>query len=119
DAKYNSFGLVRDMLATIDVVANFQADQARDTGKMVAQNKCLLLTGEGSSRIFPAKNALATGRRMNWNLALHTDSARQAQEYDLSSWAVFAASNSGKTSEVRSEERRVGKECRSRGERDR
>jgi glucosamine--fructose-6-phosphate aminotransferase (isomerizing) len=43
---------------------------------------------------------MATGRRLNWNISLHTDAARQAQEYDLSSWAVFAASNSGKTSEV-------------------
>jgi glucosamine--fructose-6-phosphate aminotransferase (isomerizing) len=31
---------------------------------------------------------------------LHTEAGRQAQEYDLSNWAVFAASNSGKTSEV-------------------
>jgi len=100
DSKYTSFGLVRDMMASVDVVANYQADQARDTGKAIAQLKCLLLTGEGSSRIFPARNAIANARRLNWNIALHTESARQAQEYDLSSWAVFAASNSGKTSEV-------------------
>src|SRR3954469_8613410 len=100
DAKYTQFGLVRDMLATADVVANFSADQAKDTGRALAQVGRLLLTGEGSSRIFPAKNAIANGRRLNWPVALHTESARQAQEYDLSNWAVFAASNSGKTSEV-------------------
>ena len=54
----------------------------------------------GSSRIFPAKNAISTARRLNYPLALHTDAGRQAQEYDLSNWAVFAAANSGKTSEV-------------------
>src|SRR5205809_1164806 len=100
DAKYNKFGLVRDMMASVDVVANFAADQAKDTGRMLAQLKCLLLTGEGSSRIFPAKNAIANARRLNWPIQLHTESARQAQEYDLSSWPVFAASNSGKTAEV-------------------
>jgi len=102
DGKYTQFGLVRDMLATADVVANFSAaaDQAKDTGRAIAQVGRLLLTGEGSSRIFPAKNVIANARRMNWPITLHTEAGRQAQEYDLSNWAVFAASNSGKTSEV-------------------
>ena len=100
DSKYNAFGLVRDMLATADVVANFAADQAKDTGRAIAQVGRLLLTGEGSSRIFPAKNAIANARRLNWPITLCTEAGRQAQEYDLSNWAVFAASNSGKTSEV-------------------
>jgi glucosamine--fructose-6-phosphate aminotransferase (isomerizing) len=100
DSKYNQFGLVRDMLATADVVANFSADQAKETGRAIAQVGRLLLTGEGSSRIFPAKNAIANARHLNWPITLHTEAGRQAQEYDLSNWAVFAASNSGKTSEV-------------------
>src|SRR4051812_21825300 len=100
DSKYNQFGLVRDMLATADVVANFTADQAKDTGRSIAQLGRLLLTGEGSSRIFPAKNVIANARRLNWPITLHTEAARQAQEYDLSNWGVFAASNSGKTSEL-------------------
>src|SRR5439155_12931120 len=100
DARYNRFGLVRDMMAGVDVVANFVADQAKETGRSIAQVGRLLLSGEGSSRIFPAKHAIATARRMNWPITLHTESARQAQEYDLSNWPVFAVSNSGKTSEV-------------------
>lgn len=100
DSKYSQFGLVKDMLATVDVIASFAADQAKETAKQLAQVGRLLLTGEGSSRIFPAKNAIATARRLNWPITLHTEGARQAQEYDLSNWAVFAASNSGKTSEV-------------------
>ena len=100
ESKYSQFGLVKDMLATVDVVADFSADQAKETAKQIAQVGRLLLTGEGSSRIFPAKNAIANARRMNWPITLHTEAGRQAQEYDLSNWAVFAASNSGKTSEV-------------------
>src|SRR5438067_1717689 len=100
DPKYSAFGLVRDMIATAGVVANFDADQARDTGKAIAKVGRLMLTGEGSSRIFPARNILAAARRLNYPLTVCTEAARQAQEYDLSNWAVFAASNSGKTSEV-------------------
>src|SRR5687767_6210387 len=100
DSKYTQFGLVNDMLATADVIANFNADQAIDTAKKIAQVGKLHLTGEGSSRIFPAKHAIMQARRAGWKLALHTDAGRQSQEYDLRDWAVFAASNSGKTSEV-------------------
>ena len=100
DSKYTSFGLVKDMLATADVIANFNPDQAIDTAKKIAQVSKLHLTGEGSSRIFPAKHAMMQARRAGWRLALHTDAGRQSQEYKLDDWAVFAASNSGKTSEV-------------------
>jgi glucosamine--fructose-6-phosphate aminotransferase (isomerizing) len=100
ESKYNQFGLVRDMLATPEVVTGFVSDQARETGRDIAKVGRLLLTGEGSSRIFPGKNAIANARRLNWPIALHTEAGRQAQEYDLSNWPVFAASNSGKTSEV-------------------
>lgn len=100
DSKYTPFGLVKDMLATADVIANFNPDQAQATAKEIAQVGRLHLTGEGSSRIFPAKHAIMQARRAGWRLALHTDAGRQSQEYDLTDWAVFAASNSGKTSEV-------------------
>jgi len=100
DSRYTSFGLIKDMLATADVIANFGPDQAIDTAKEIAQVGKLHLTGEGSSRIFPAKHAIMQARRAGWKLALHTDAGRQSQEYDLADWAVFAASNSGKTSEV-------------------
>src|SRR5688572_6890493 len=100
DSKYSQFGLVRDMLATPDVIAKFDANQVADTAQRIASVGRLFFTGEGSSRIFPAKHAIMQARRKNLPLTLHTEAGRQAQEYDLSNWAVFAASNSGKTSEV-------------------
>ena len=100
DSKYTQFGLVRDMLATVDVVSSFSADQAKETARAIGQVGRVLMTGEGSSRIFPAKHAIMQARRFNWPITLQTEAGRQAQEYDLSNWAVFAASNSGKTSEV-------------------
>jgi glucosamine--fructose-6-phosphate aminotransferase (isomerizing) len=100
DDKYTQFGLVRDMLATADVVAGFDPEQASDVAEAIARVGRLLMTGEGSSRLFPAKSAMAHALRKGWPLQLVTDAGRQAQEYDLARWAVMALSNSGRTAEV-------------------
>lgn len=100
DAKYGDFGLVRDMMAATDVVESFDTQQTRDVAAQIALTGRLFMTGEGSSRIFPAKQAIWQARRHGLALATHTESARQAQAYDLTGWAVFALSNSGRTAEV-------------------
>jgi len=88
------------MLATATVIAEFNADQATDTSKALAAVDKVFLTGEGSSRLFPAKSIMAHSMRQGWPFQLATDGGRQAQEYDLSQSAVFALSNSGRTAEV-------------------
>lgn len=98
--RYSPFGLVQDMLATPDVIRRFNVHQMADTAKQIAAIGQLFLTGEGSSRIFPAKSAIAHARRQGWPLTLHTEAGRQAREYSLKDWAVFASSNSGRTAEV-------------------
>lgn len=100
DSKYNQFGLVRDMLQTADIIGWFNAAQAEGVARKIAPVGKLFFTGEGSSRIFPSKYAMYLARRNNWPIALHSEAGRQAQEYALDGWAVFAASNSGKTSEI-------------------
>src|SRR5512140_1412354 len=95
--QYTQFGLARDMLAVPAIINDFRPLQAAETACAIAGVGRLLLTGEGSSRIFPAKNAIAHSRRSGWPLQLHTDGGRQSQEYRLSDWAVFALSNSGRT----------------------
>jgi len=100
DDRYAPFGLCRDMLDTPAIVRKFDAGCMTDTAKQIANTGRLLLTGEGSSRIFPAKNAIAHARRVGCDITLHTEAGRQAQEYDLNDWAVFALSNSGRTAEV-------------------
>jgi glucosamine--fructose-6-phosphate aminotransferase (isomerizing) len=72
----------------------------RDTANDVRGAGRLLMTGEGSSRIFPSKSVLAQARRRGWSIELQSEAARQAQEYDLTDWAVMALSNSGRTAEV-------------------
>jgi glucosamine--fructose-6-phosphate aminotransferase (isomerizing) len=97
---YSGFGLVQDMMAAVDVVRSFDPEVVEEIARVIGSNRKLLLTGEGSSRLFPAKNVVAQSRRANWPLWAHTDAGRQAQEYDLADWAVLAMSNSGRTSEV-------------------
>lgn len=99
-STYNRFGLVRDMLAAAELARSFDPDQATDTAAQIASVGRLLLTGEGSSRIFPAKHAVTHARQHGYELTLHTEAARQAPEYRLDDWAVLGVSNSGKTSEV-------------------
>ena len=98
--RYTPFGLVHDMLATPDVIRKFNVHQMAETAQEIAAIGQLLLTGEGSSRIFPAKSAIAYARRQGWPLTLHTEAGRQAREYSFRDWAVFASSNSGRTAEV-------------------
>jgi len=97
---YTKFGLVQDMLAVPDIVRSFDTDRMKSTAEAIAQVGRLLMTGEGSSRLFPAKSVMAAAQRNGWPLWLTTESGLQAQEYDLSRSAVFALSNSGRTAEV-------------------
>lgn len=98
--RYSQFGLTRDMLQTPEIVRNFDATRMVETSRKIADVGRLLMTGEGSSRIFPAKSAIKQARKKGWPIQLHTEAGLQAQQYDLTDWAVFALSNSGRTAEV-------------------
>ncbi len=100
DSKYATFALVREMMDTVGVVKKFDLNQTKGVAKKVKSAGRLLLTGEGSSRIFPAKNAIRKALRWGLDLCISTDGSRQSGEYDLSKFAVFCASNSGRTKEV-------------------
>ncbi len=100
DAKYKDFALVKEMLETPEIMRNFDFAQAKETAAVVQSTGRLFLTGEGSSRIFPAKNMMRAALEMGLPLAIATEGSRQAHEYNLADFAVFAASNSGQTKEV-------------------
>lgn len=100
DKKYSSFALCREMLQTGNVFKNFSADAGTDFVQGIKSKKALFLTGEGSSRIFPAKRAIYASMQAGGNPVILTEGATQALEYDLADFAVFGASNSGKTKEV-------------------
>ena len=100
EERYSRFALVREMMETPEIIAAFDPSGAADAAAIVREVDNLFLTGEGSSRIFPAKNLIYENLKRGgaWHIA--TDGARQAHEYDLRRFAVFAARNSGKTKEV-------------------
>ncbi len=100
DRKYTQYALAREMLETPQVLAKFDFGQAAEAERAIAGMGKVFFTGEGSSRIFPAKHFMTQAMRMGVGICAATDGSRQAGEYDLSGYAVFGASNSGKTKEV-------------------
>ncbi len=100
DPKFARFALVGEMLETPGIIRRFDFAAAGEAAAAIRQTGKLFLTGEGSSRIFPAKNTIYEGLRMGAPLRIVTEGARQAHEYPLSEYAVFGASNSGRTKEV-------------------
>lgn len=99
-APYSQFGLVTDMLQTPSVIRSFDPAVVQPLVEPIRAAGKLFFTGEGSSRLFPAKGAILQSRRQGWPLVLHTEAGRQSQEYPLGDWAVLGMSNSGRTAEV-------------------
>ncbi len=98
--KYAQYALVREMMDTVETVSKFDAHQAQEIVDALRKSQRLYCTGEGSSRIFPAKNAMRKAKRWGMDLNIQTDGSRQSYEYDLSKYTVCCASNSGRTREV-------------------
>lgn len=100
DQNYAQFALVREMMDTVETIKKFDPDCTKQIAEQVKQVKNIYFTGEGSSRIFPAKNSLRKFKRWGMDVNIQTDGSWQSREYDLSKYAVFLASNSGRTKEV-------------------
>ncbi len=100
DRKYADFALVQEMMDTVNTVAKFNPDCSKEVSGLAGKAGKLYFTGEGSSRIFPAKNALRKFKRWGLDINAQTDGSWQSREYDLRNYAVFLASNSGRTKEV-------------------
>jgi glutamine---fructose-6-phosphate transaminase (isomerizing) len=98
--RYKRFALVREMMESSSLVEKFKSDGATDLAvKIKDEEPRFFLTGEGSSRIFPAKRARLAALRRGSDLVPETEGATQALEYQLSGKILSVASNSGKTKE--------------------
>jgi glucosamine--fructose-6-phosphate aminotransferase (isomerizing) len=100
EEKYNRYALVREMMQTPAIVSGFNPGVVAKFADAVKSRKGLFLTGEGSSRIFPAKRAICASLKWDFSRPVTTEGCTQAEEYTLKDFAVFAASNSGQTKEV-------------------
>lgn len=100
DSKYSKFALVREMMETPGIIRAFNPNASERFVKALKAKKGLFLTGEGSSRLFPAKRSIYSSLKKDFLIPIVTEGCTQAREYDLKDYAVFAASNSGQTKEV-------------------
>ncbi|MDO5552190.1 MAG: SIS domain-containing protein [Planctomycetia bacterium] len=106
--KYNRFALVREMLQTADVISHFDFGQTKAAADRIKSQGRVFLTGEGSSRIFPAKSFIYGVMKRGLPIAVGTEGSFQASEYDLADWVVVGASNSGQTKEIVGLMKRLG-----------
>lgn len=53
EKRYSRYALVNEMMESITVVRNFNPAQTAEVASLIQRTGRLLLTGEGSSRIFP------------------------------------------------------------------
>jgi glucosamine--fructose-6-phosphate aminotransferase (isomerizing) len=97
---YTKFAIVSEMLEATEIVRGYDRPVDDDVIGAIREAGRLLLTGEGSSRIFPAKNAIRRAHIWSIGTDIFTEGASQAAEYDLAGCAVFCASNSGRTREM-------------------
>jgi len=100
EEKYNKYALVREMMQTPEIINSFDNGVTAKFAEAVKSKRGLFLTGEGSSRIFPAKRAIQKSLQYSFAMPVVTEGSTQAEEYNLKDFAVFAASNSGQTKEV-------------------
>lgn len=100
EEKYSRFALVREMMETPGIINSFDPSVSERFVKPVKSKKGLFLTGEGSSRLFPAKRAIYSSLKEKMVMPVITEGCTQAREYNLANFALFAASNSGQTKEV-------------------
>lgn len=90
--------LINEMLETPGILRNFDETATAPWAKAVTGK--LMITGEGSSRIFPAKNLIAEALRRGHPWHICTEGARQAAEYVLKNFTVIGTTNSGRTREL-------------------
>ena len=92
----NAFAIESEMQETIDVIRSFDP---RAVAPFAPRHERIVIAGEGSSRLFPARNAIAWALRHGVDRTVLTEGALQAREYALDGRHLFVSSNSGRTAE--------------------
>jgi len=100
EQKYAQFYLVQEMMGTVDTVRKFNPSDSDFVTNSAVKTGRIMFSGEGSSRILPAKNAIRKALRFGLDTCCHTEGSHQASEYDLSKYTVICDSNSGRTKET-------------------
>ena len=100
ESKYAQYYLVQEMMGTVPTVAKFDPDCSKFVADSVRKTGKILFSGEGSSRLLPAKNSRRVSLTWGLDVNVQIDGSHQAQGYDLSKYTVLIDSNSGRTKEA-------------------
>jgi glutamine---fructose-6-phosphate transaminase (isomerizing) len=100
DPKYSRFHLVSEMYDSVDYLLNFNPAIVTGLLDKPAEILPVMLTGEGSSRIFPAKNAIHRRLALGSGPIVLTESSTDLAGKKLDDFTVIGASNSGRTKEL-------------------
>lgn len=100
DSKYNRFNLVKEMYETVGYINSFNPEAAGELYSKLPAGCRLMLTGEGSSRIFPGKNAVHQRLHNSNGPLILTESSTDLRGKNLDEFIVTGASNSGQTKEL-------------------
>jgi len=95
-----SYSLMQEMFETCDLIRNYVAPDLSAVAADINRLQDVFFTGEGSSRIFPAKSAIFQASYKKTACRLATECSYQGLERDLKDTVVIGASNSGRTKEL-------------------
>ena len=100
ESKYAQYYLVQEMMGTVPTVAKFNPDASKFVADSVRKTGKILFSGEGSSRLLPAKNSRRVALTRGLDVNVQVEGSHQAMGYDLSNFTVLIDSNSGRTKEA-------------------
>lgn len=100
EEKYAKYFLVQEMMGTVPTVRKFNPAASQPVAESLKKTGRIMFSGEGSSRILPAKNARRRSLQLGTGFDIQTDGSHQCCEYDLSNYTVLCDSNSGRTKET-------------------
>lgn len=97
---YSKYSLVNEMFDTVRVIREFDTGAIGQIFNQIKEDSKLILTGEGSSRIFPANNMRHHQLTTGGGPQIFSEGSAQLLDYPLEEYFVIGASNSGKTKEI-------------------
>jgi glutamine---fructose-6-phosphate transaminase (isomerizing) len=100
DPRYNKFHLVKEMYETVEYIKNFDTQPSKELFLDLPGKAPIMFTGEGSSRIFPARNSVYRRLASGEGPQIFTESSTDLRGKNLDDFVVIGASNSGKTREL-------------------
>lgn len=98
--KPSGFLLLDEMHEAAGIISSFDQNRVTPFAVQASKYDGIFLTGEGSSRIFPAKHARWLSLKNPELPHVFSAGSTEALDFDLTGYAVFGASNSGKTKET-------------------